>query len=299
MASVNHSREHSFVIIHYQRRRQNSNTQAERWQEPGNCTIKHERLKKSMKLWKLLHKKGDLDSSHFCDIWLFRRKQGAVDLYLEFWPEFLHLHDFSFFSQNKIPFLRSRVSLCFPLPLTLPAFSNNVVFLIYPWELFNSVNLTFHKVCVETHSSGKPAMWDNIPSQVLADPSNMKNVQQCTSFTVETTLRVFIWRGFKHRAKYNICWINNASHEVIFIKPERKKIKMLKWAKHGKFVRSTIWSSTFSSTGFSAELADFSSHFAHPHGDYKHLDVSVEGGLAAGHHWPPPWNILCSSHSVF
>lgn len=176
--------------------------------------------------------------------------------------------------------------------------------MLYSWSTHEncspftySVNLTFHKVCVETHSSGKPAMWDNIPSHVLADPSNMKNVQQCTSFTVETTLRVFIWRGFKHRAKYNICWINSASHEVIFIKPERKK--MLKWAKHGKFVRITIWSSTFSSTGFSAELADFSSHFAHPHGDYKHLDVSVEGGLAAGHHWPPPWDILCSSRSVF
>lgn len=110
--------------------------------------------------------------------------------------------------------------------------------MLYSWSTHEncspftySVNLTFHKVCVETHSSGKPAMWDNIPSHVLADPSNMKNVQQCTSFTVETTLRVFIWRGFKHRAKYNICWINSASHEVIFIKPERKKNKDVEMGK--------------------------------------------------------------------
>lgn len=166
-----------------------------------------------MKFWKLLHKKGDLDSSHFCDIW-------AVSC----WPIFgiltwiLHLHDFSFFSQNNIPFLRSRASLCFPLPLTLPAFPNNVVFLIYPWELFTlylfcQLDLS-QSVCRNTQL-WKTSYVGQHPSHVLADPSNMKNAQQCTSFTVETTLRVFIWRGFKHRAKYNICWINNASHEVI------------------------------------------------------------------------------------
>lgn len=53
---------------------------------------------------------------------------------------------------------------------------------------------------------------------------------------------------------------------------------MLNWGKYGKFVRSSF----FSLTGFSAQLADFPSHFAHPHGDYKHLDVSTAEDLTGG-----------------
>lgn len=66
---------------------------------------------------------------------------------------------------------------------------------------------------------------------------------------------------------------------------QKEKNKDVEMGKTWEICRicSTIWTSTLSCTGFSALLADFSSHFAHPHGDYKHLDVSVEDGLAAGH----------------